>query len=197
MNGKSRLPVFLLVIFTVFWVFVAINPYNRWVWLVENVLTVLLIGFLILAYQKFHFSNTSYVLLFLYLVFHTIGSYYTYTNMPLFNWLKDMFDLSRNHYDRLVHFFFGLAFYFPVYEFATRKLKLKGWESFLLPFLVIISFKAIYEILEYLAVIATHSTIIGTSFLGMQGDQWDAQKDIMFGITGAVISMVVCRLGKK
>lgn len=197
MRKINRLPVVLLIIFTVFWVVAAINPYNRWVWLAENVLTVLLLGFLIATYKKFRFSNTSYVLLCLYLVFHTIGSYYTYTNMPLFNWFRDIFDLSRNHYDRLVHFFFGLAFYFPVYEFATRKLRLKGWERYLLPFLVIISFKAIYEIIEYLAVIATHSTIIGTSFLGMQGDQWDAQKDIMFGIAGAVISMVVCRLRRK
>ncbi|MDP3698866.1 MAG: DUF2238 domain-containing protein [Nanoarchaeota archaeon] len=197
MRKKDRVPVILIIIFAIFWLVVAINPYDRWVWLAENVLTVLLIGFLILTYKKFRFSNTSYVLLFSYLVFHTLGSYYTYTNMPLFNWLKDIFDLSRNHYDRLVHFFFGLAFYFPVYEFATQKLKLKGWERYLLPFLVIISFKAIYEIIEYLAVMVTHSSILGTSFLGMQGDQWDAQKDIMFGITGAAISMVVCRLRRK
>lgn len=196
MRKRDHIPIILLVIFILFWIILAINPYNRWVWLAENALTVLLLGFLILTYRKFSFSNSSYVLLFFYLVFHTIGSYYTYTNMPLFNWLRDIFDLSRNHYDRLVHFFFGLAFYFPVYEFATKKLKLKGWESYLLPFLVIISFKAIYEIIEYLAVIVTQSSVIGTSFLGMQGDQWDAQKDIMFGITGAVISMIVIRLKK-
>jgi len=196
MKRSERLPALLLTIFTVFWIIVAVSPYNRLVWLAENVLTVLLVGFLVFTYRKFRFSNTTYVLLFSYLVFHTIGSYYTYTNMPLFDWLKDIFDLSRNHYDRLVHFFFGLAFYFPVYEFATKRLRLKGWESYLLPFLVIISFKAIYEIIEYLAVIVTQSSIIGTSFLGMQGDQWDAQKDIMFGITGAAISMTVCRLRK-
>ncbi|MEK6809078.1 MAG: DUF2238 domain-containing protein, partial [Nanoarchaeota archaeon] len=139
--GKDRLPAILLAIFAVFWVLVAINPYNRAVWVAENTLTILFIIFLITTYRKFRFSNTSYVLLFSFLVFHTIGSYYTYTNMPLFNLLQNMFDLSRNHYDRLVHFFFGLSFYFPVYEFGTRKLKLKGWGSYLLPFLVIISFK--------------------------------------------------------
>ncbi len=197
MKKGDRLPVILLVVFTIFWIFAAINPYHRLVWLTENVLTILFIGFLVLTYRKFRFSNTSYVLLFLYLLFHTIGSHYTYTNMPLFNWIKDIFDLSRNHYDRLVHFFFGLAFYFPIYEFTTKKLKLKGWKSYLLPFLVIISFKAIYEIFEFLAVIATSSSVIGGSFLGMQGDQWDAQKDIMFGISGAAISMVICRLRKS
>src|SRR3989344_461478 len=194
MTGKDKLPTVLLAVFTVFFIVAAINPYNRLVWLAESTLTVLLIGFLALTYRKFRFSNTSYLLLFSFLVLHTIGSHYTYTNMPLFTWLQGMFDLSRNHYDRLVHFFFGLAFYFPIYEFGTKKLKLNHWESYLLPFLVIISFKAIYEILEYLAVIIMHSSVIGSSFLGMQGDQWDAQKDIMFGITGAAISMVICRL---
>ncbi len=197
MRKSDRLPVILLIIFTIFWIVAAINPYNRLVWLTENALTVLFIGFLTLTYKKFRFSNTSYVLLFLYMIFHTIGSYYTYTNMPLFNWIKDYFDLSRNHYDRLVHFFFGLAFYFPIYEFTTKKLRLRGWESYFLPFLVIISFKAIYEIFEFLAVIVAHSSVIGGSFLGMQGDQWDAQKDIMFGISGAAISMVICRLRKR
>ncbi|MDO8511471.1 MAG: DUF2238 domain-containing protein [Nanoarchaeota archaeon] len=194
MTGKDRLPTILLTVYFLLWLVLAINPYDRMVWLAENTLSVIFIGFLIVTYRKFRFSNTSYVLLFSFLVLHTIGSHYTYTNMPLFAWLQDRFDLSRNHYDRLVHFFFGLAFYFPIYEFGTKKLKLKHWESYLLPFLVIISFKAIYEILEYLAVIATHSSVIGTSFLGMQGDPWDAQKDIMFGITGAAISMVICRL---
>lgn len=192
MKKSDCLPLILLLIFSIFWLIIAVNPYDRWVWLAENVLTVLLIGFLMLTYKKFRFSNTTYVLMFLYLVFHTIGSYYTYTNMPLFYWLRDMFDLSRNHYDRLVHFFFGLAFYFPVYEYASKELKLKGWVRYLLPFLVIISFKAMYEIIEYLAVIVTQSSVMGTSFLGMQGDPWDAQKDIMFGMSGGVISMIVC-----
>ena len=194
MAGKDRLPTILLIVYSILWLVLAINPYDRMVWLAENTLTVLFIGFLILTYRKFRFSNTSYVLLFSFLVLHTIGSHYTYTNMPLLTWLQNMFDLSRNHYDRLVHFFFGLAFYFPIYELGTRKLKLKHWESYLLPFLVIISFKTIYELLEYLIVIVMHSSVIGSSFLGMQGDQWDAQKDIMFGITGAAISMVTCRL---
>ena len=114
MAGKDRLPTILLIVYSILWLVLAINPYDRMVWLVENTLTILLIGFLILTYRKFRFSDTSYLLLFCFLVLHTIGSHYTYTNMPLFAWLQDRFDLSRNHYDRLVNFFFGLAFYFPI-----------------------------------------------------------------------------------
>ena len=114
--------------------------------------------------------------------------------MPVFKWIQAMFDFSRNHYDRVVHFLFGLIFYFPIYEIVTRKLKMKGWMSYLLPFLIVVSFKTIYEILEYLAVIFTNNLAFSDSFLGMQGDYWDAQKDIMFGMAGATISMLICRL---
>ena len=182
--------------FIIFWLFIAVNPYDRFTWVIENILSVLLVIFLTATYRRFRFSNTTYILLFSFLILHTIGSYYTYTNMPIFKWIQTMFDFSRNHYDRVVHFLFGLVFYFPVYEIITKKLKIKGWLSYLLPLLLIISFKTIYEILEYLTVIFTHNVTFSDSFLGMQGDQWDAQKDIMWGIAGAVVSTVICRLRK-
>src|SRR3989344_251319 len=196
MKKNDRLPVILLVTFVIFWLVIAISPYDRFTWVIENILSVLFVLLLIVTYNKFRFSNTTYVLLFSFLILHTIGSYYTYTNMPFFKWIQAMFDFSRNHYDRVVHFLFGLIFYFPVYEIVTRKLKIKGWMSYLLPFLIIISFKTIYEILEYLAVIFTNNLAFSDSFLGMQGDYWDAQKDIMFGMAGATISMLICRLSK-
>lgn len=191
---KDRLPLVLLIIFTVFWLIMAINPYDRFTWFMENILSVLLILLLIITYTKFRFSNATYILLFLFLILHTIGSYYTYTHMPIFKWIQETFDFSRNHYDRVVHFLFGLVFYFPLYEFGTKKLKLQGWMSYLLPFLLIVSFKAIYEMLEYLAVIFTDNVNFGDSFLGMQGDYWDTQKDIMVGMVGAVMSGIVCWL---
>ena len=197
MKKKDLFPAALLVIFTVFWVLLAFTPSSRTVWLAENVLTILLVGFLITTYQRFRFSNTSYLLIFVFLILHTLVSYYTYTKMPLFEWLRTSYDLSRNHYDRLVHFFFGLTFYFPLREFVSRKLKINCIWSYLIPFLIIVSFKAIYEILEYLAVVVSHDTIIGTSFLGMQGDQWDAQNDVLAGTLGAGLSWVWLRIKNK
>ncbi len=198
MKKSDHFPIILLFIFSIFWLVVAINPYDRFTWFMENILSVLFVLLLIVTYRLFRFSNTTYVLLFLFLILHTIGSYYTYTNMPLFKWIQSMFDLSRNHYDRIVHFLFGLIFYFPLYEIITRKLKIQGWMSYLLPFLLIVSFKAIYEILEYLAVIIfTNNLSFADSFLGMQGDYWDAQKDIMWGMAGAVMSGLVCWLRRK
>ena len=194
MKKSDRLPVILLVIFAIFWLVIAISPYDRFTWIIENILSVLFVLLLIVTYEKFRFSNITYLFLFSFLILHTLGSYYTYTNMPVFKWIQAIFDFSRNHYDRVVHFLFGLIFYFPIYEIVTRKLKMKGWMSYLLPFLIVVSFKTIYEILEYLAVIFTNNLAFSDSFLGMQGDYWDAQKDIMFGMAGATISMLICRL---
>jgi len=197
MKQQDRFPFFLLLVFILFWIILAVNPYSRFDWFLENILTFLFVPVLIITYKKFRFSNLSYVLLFLFMVLHTIGSYYTYTYMPLFSWLQNLFDLSRNYYDRVVHFLFGLIFYFPVYEIVTQKLKIKGWVSYMLPLSIIVSFKTMYEILEYLAVIVTQSAQVSDQFLGMQGDIWDAQKDILVGIIGAVVSMVVCRVRKN
>src|SRR3989338_272851 len=196
MKGKDKLPLTLLIVFIIFWLFIAIKPYDRFTWFIENILTFLFVPLLVITYKKFRFSNFTYILLFLFMILHTLGSYYTYTNMSIFNWLQALLELTRNHYDRVVHFLFGLIFYFPIYEIVTKKLKIQGWMSYLLPFLIIISFKTIYEILEYLAVIFTNNLAFSDSFLGMQGDYWDAQKDIMFGMAGATISMLICRLRK-
>lgn len=194
LRKKDFLPAMLLVIFSVFWAVLAINPVNRTIWLVENILSVLGIIFLVFTYRKFRFSNTSYILLFFFMILHTIGSYYTYSKMPLFELFKELFDFSRNHYDRLIHFLFGAVFYVPLREFVSRKLNINHVWSYLIPFLIIVSFKAIYEIIEYFAVIVAHDTIFGAGFLGMQGDQWDAQNDILAGTLGAGASWAVSKI---
>ncbi|MEK6863074.1 MAG: DUF2238 domain-containing protein [Nanoarchaeota archaeon] len=197
LKKKDFLPIILLGIFSIFWAVLAVNPANRLVWLAENFLSVLGIIFLVFTYRKFRFSNTSYILLFVFMVLHTIGSYYTYSKMPLFEWLRELFDLSRNHYDRLVHFLFGAVFYFPLREFVSRKLNINHIWSYLIPFLIIVSFKAIYEIIEYLAVVVTNDNRFGSGFLGMQGDQWDAQNDILAGTLGAGTSWVVSKISHR
>ncbi len=198
LKKKDFLPIILLGIFSVFWAVLAVNPVNRVVWLAENFLSVLGVIFLVFTYRKFRFSNTSYILLFVFMMLHTIGSYYTYSKMPLFELFTELFDLSRNHYDRLIHFLFGAVFYVPLREFVSRKLNINHIWSYLIPFLIIVSFKAIYEIIEYLAVVVTNDNMFGSGFLGMQGDQWDAQNDILAGTLGAGTSWAVSKMyGKK
>ena len=188
---KENYPKVLLILFTIFWIIVAIAPKYRGVWIAENILSVLFIIFLILTYNKFRFSNFTYSMLFLFLVLHTIGSYYSYAEMPLFNLIKELFNLSRNHYDRVIHFLFGLIFFFPVYEFIHKKLKIKLSWAFLLAFFVIVALKGIFEVIEWLLVIVTRGNVtIVTNYLGMQGDPWDAQKDMFVGMIGSILSWI-------
>ena len=188
---KKNYPKLLLVLFSIIWVVLAISPHYRQVWLAENVLTVLFVFLLIITYNKFKFSNLSYTLFFIFLVLHTIGNHYTYTEMPLFDLIKDWFGLSRNHYDRVVHFLFGFLFYIPSYEFISKKLKIKGFWGLLLAFFFVTALKGIYEVIEYCWLVITKGDIIGTHFLGMQGDQWDAQKDMSLGMIGSLIAGII------
>lgn len=194
---KDNYPKILFGLFLLLWIFLAISPKYRGVWVVENVLSVLFITFLIITYKKFRFSNLSYTLFFIFFVLHTLGSHFTYTNMPLFNWIKDLFDLSRNHYDRLVHFLFGLMFFIPCYEFISEKLKIKYFWGYLLAFLAITALKGIYEVVEFAYVLITRNEIIGAYFLGMQGDQWDAQKDLAWGLFGSAAAWFILWLKTK
>src|SRR3989344_8469789 len=186
---KENYPKILLGLFFIFWIIIAISPKYRNVWFYENILTVLFIGFLVLTYKKFRFSNFTYSVLFFFMILHTIGSYYSYAEMPLFDLIKSLLGLSRNNYDRIVHFLFGLIFFFPIYEFISRKFNIKGSWGFLFVFLIIAALKGIFEIIEWLYVLITRSdAIIVANYLGEQGDLWDAQKDMFVGIIGSIIS---------
>lgn len=191
MKKQDYYPAILLGIFLIIWVLLALSPNYRSIWLDENILSVGLVVLLVATYHKFRFSNFSYTLLFFFLVLHTIGSHYTYAEMPLFDAVKETFDLSRNHYDRVVHFLFGIVFYFPIYEFLSRKLNVKGWWKYFLPFMLIIALKGIYEVLEVGYHLVRESKLVENNFLGMQGDTWDAQKDMFLGMIGAGISWLV------
>tara|TARA_Y100000296_G_scaffold83104_1_gene113324 strand:+ start:402 stop:1010 length:609 start_codon:yes stop_codon:yes gene_type:complete len=195
--NKDNYPKVLLVLFFIIWLGLAINPFYRNVWIAENILTVFFIGLLILTYNKFRFSNLSYTLLFLFMILHTIGGHYSYTEMPLFDSIKDEFNLERNHYDRVAHFLFGLIFFVPLYELVAKKFKIQGHWGFLFVFLIISSLKGIFEVLEYGYILVTENEIININYLGMQGDLWDAQKDIFLGMMGSIISWFFMGLKRK
>ena len=123
-----------------FIVFFLINWINSYVgntdtanWILENTLVFIFLGFLIFTYKKFIFSDLSYLLICIYLCLHVYGSKYTYAENPFGYWLKDAFDLSRNHYDRIVHFSFGFLLAYPMREMFLKWLKFPSWVAWTLP----------------------------------------------------------------
>jgi putative membrane protein len=165
-------------------------------WLLENTLSFIFVGFIIITFKKHQFSDLSYLLICIYLCLHVYGSKYTYAENPFGYWLKDTLHLSRNHYDRIVHFCFGFLLAYPMREMFLKWLKYPRWVAWLLPIEITLSISAFYELIEW-AVADLFFREHGDAYLGTQGDIWDAQKDIFVAFCGAIIATTIVSLVKK
>lgn len=186
--NNQKLFLHYTIILIVFLIITGINPVSRTIWILENSLIVLTGIILFVTRKKFSFSQLSYALIFIFLILGTIGSHYTYEKVPIEN-LKNILGTERNPHDRIVHFSFGLLLYLPFLELFRRNAKIKkGFWLYFVPLMIIIAFGAIYEILEWAAAVNADPTN-ASAFLGMQGDAWDAQKDMLMNSLGAVCAM--------
>ncbi|MEO5957091.1 MAG: DUF2238 domain-containing protein, partial [Nitrospiraceae bacterium] len=149
-----------------------------------------LVGVLVLTYRRFQFSVTSYCVIGLFLTLHTIGAHYTYAEVPFGFWLKDLFNLSRNPFDRIAHFSYGLLLVYPLRELLIRLAGVRGLWSSYLSVSGILAQSGFFEVVE--AVVASGvSPELGSTYLGTQGDEWDAQKDMAAALAGALLTMCV------
>lgn len=178
----------LLLWLVVLWVITAINPLYPRDWLLENLLVFIYAILLTATYRRFAFSNLSYGLFTLFLSLHLVGAHYTYAETPFGFWLQALFDLERNHYDRIVHFSFGLLIAYPMREILLRKSGVSRAWSYFITVNCIMAFSAFYEVMEIVAAMIV-SPELGDAYLGTQGDEWDAQKDALLAFTGSVIAM--------
>lgn len=189
-GGSRRLLLGLLLAYGLFWTWLAIAPVDRRDWLLENLLSLTLVTVLVLTYRRFQFSLNSYCLVGLFLTLHAIGAHYTYAEVPFGFWLKDLFSLNRNPFDRITHFSYGLLLLYPLRELLVRLAGVRGvWSSYL-SVSGILAQSGFFEVAE--AVVATLvSPELGSTYLGTQGDEWDAQKDMAAALTGALVATCV------
>ncbi len=188
---RRNRPLQLLLLWLLgLWVVTAIAPFNRHDWLLENLLVFIYGAILIATYRRFAFSNLSYALFGVFLSLHLVGAHYTYSETPLGFWLQDALDLSRNHYDRIVHFSFGLLIAYPFRELLLRAAGVHRAWSYLLVVTVVLGFSGFYEALEGIVAMIV-SPELGSAYLGTQGDEWDAQKDTALACAGSIIAMAV------
>jgi len=189
MNYKTKYyPHILAITFFIFFIILGINPVHRDVWIVEVVPVIAVYLLLVFTYNKFIFSNTSYTLMMLWLVWHTIGGHYTFANVP-FDFITDLFNFERNHFDRIGHLVIGFYAY-PMAEFLTRKKYTNTIVASLFGLFFIMSVAAGYEIIEW-AYAVVDGGDAGIEFLGSQGDIWDAQKDMLADTLGAIVSLTL------
>jgi putative membrane protein len=110
--------------------------------------------------------------------------------------MKPWLHTDRNMYDRVVHFSFGLLMSYPLQEWLMRKVGVRGGWRYLLPVEAILSFSAIYEMMEAGAAMVL-SPERGEEFVGMQGDMWDSQEDMFMAGMGAVVAMVLLAIARR
>jgi putative membrane protein len=188
----------LATLFAIEFVVLAIEPVSRSTWVLENLLVVALVGLLAATYRSFRLSRISYTLIFAFLVVHEFGAHYSYSLVPYDDWCRrflgfspdQVFGFERNHYDRFIHFSYGLLFAYPIREVFLRVVNVRGFWGYALPLDVTMSTSMIYELIEW-GVAVTFGGELGHAYLGTQGDVWDAHKDMAFASLGALVSMGV------
>jgi len=168
----------------------AYHPDTIFDFFLENGCVAIGLAFLVLTYRKLPLSDLSYVIILVYLSLHEWGAHYKYSDVPLGEWMKPWLHTQRNMYDRVAHFSFGLLISYPLQEFFMRKVGVRSGWRYVLPVEAILSFSAIYEILEAgAAMVLTPER--GEEFVGMQGDMWDSQEDMLMAGLGSVAAMII------
>jgi putative membrane protein len=175
-NQDWRYPAILLASFCLLWIGLAIAPLYRQDWLLE----------------------------FVFFALHELGAHYTYSLVPYDAWftgltghsLNAMLGFERNHYDRLIHFLYGLLVTPAAVELFARYGRYPRTWAALFPLLFVASHSVIYELIEWGAAMVFGGDL-GQAYLGTQGDIWDAQKDMALAMLGAIVSITVLGLARR
>jgi putative membrane protein len=183
----------LQLAFLAIFVMLGWQPVDRQTWLIENSLVLVGAGCVWFARHRFYWSPSSWAQVVLFLCLHQLGTHYTYPQVPYDHALVTLTGLSidqafgwqRNQYDRFVHLCYGLLWALPLREILTRQCALKGAWASLMAWSLVLSTSMLYELMEWLG--GSNS-----SFVGAQGDFWDAQKDMAIATVGSLV-VLVCR----
>jgi putative membrane protein len=188
----------LAVLLAALWVPLAFHPFDRADWWLENALLFLGVTLLAVSHRVFPLSKVSYTMLFVFFCLHTIGAHYTYAEVPYDEaWrqltghsLNEALGWERNNFDRVVHFSYGLLLAYPIREVFLRIANVRGFWGYFLPLDLTMSSSMLFELIEWGAVLVVGGEL-GQAYLGTQGDEWDAHKDMALASLGALISMGV------
>jgi len=173
----------------------AINPKYREDWLLENILVFIVFPLVVWMDHKHRYTLTSIIFLLIFASLHSLGSHFTYAEMEYFDTITQFFGFERNHFDRVVHFLFGLLVFRILFEMTTAGITHIKKALFFV-FILIIAVSALYEILEWLAMIVFHPEL-GIAFMGTQGDIWDGHKDTVAAMIGASVNLFFYKSYKK
>lgn len=188
--ASNRLLLGITGVYSAIWIIAAIAPLDRFDWFLENLLVFALIAILAAIDRHYRLSAPSYVLLLLFLSLHAMGSHYTYSEAPVGYWMQDLFGFTRNHFDRVVHFSYGLLASMPIHDLIMRTAHVRPGAAYVFTFAAVMTFSASYEIIEWVTAEIV-SPEAAMAYLGTQGDVFDAQKDSVLAGAGSVLGILI------
>jgi putative membrane protein len=186
----------LAALFGLWWAALAIHPLHRSIWIMENALNIAGVVLLTVFHRRLLFSRVSYTLMFVFMCLHQVGAHYSYSEVPYDAWFQNLTGRTfnsivgweRNNFDRVVHFSYGLLLAYPVREVFLRVVNVRGFWGYFLPLDLTMSTSMLYELAEW-GTSVVFGGGLGQAYLGTQGDEWDAHKDMALASLGALIAM--------
>ena len=179
-----------LIVFFATLIWSGIEPKDYMTWVLEVLPAV--VGFAVLAAtrRRFPLTTLAYALILAHCIILMVGGHYTYAEVPLFDWIRNGFDLERNNYDKLGHFMQGFVPAIVAREILVRKAIVagRGWMSFIIV-CICLAISALYELIEWWVAILSDEA--AEAFLGTQGYIWDTQSDMMYAMVGAITALVM------
>jgi putative membrane protein len=196
-NSVSRFHIVLLVSLAGVLVWSAIKPHDYFTWFLEVLPALLAVGIFAFLYYRFRFTNLVYTIVWLHCIVLMVGAKYTYAEVPLFDYFKEVFGWTRNNYDKVGHLMQGFSPALIAREVFIRQniVNGNGWTYFM-AVAVPLAFSGFYEFVEWWVAVATGDS--AEAFLGTQGYQWDTQTDMFMCLVGSILSLIIfSRLQEK
>lgn len=179
----------MLVVFFGTLIWTIINPKEGFTCFLEIIPALIGLVILVLTFKRFRFTNFTYFFILIHCIILFIGGHYTYAEVPLFDWIKEVFDQSRNNYDKVGHFAQGFVPALIIRELFIRKnvISNKSFFNFIIVS-ICLAISAAYEWIEWAVSLMTGEG--GDAFLGSQGYIWDTQSDMLYATIGAICALV-------
>lgn len=177
--------VFLLVL-----AWSAIQPFDRFIWWLEVSPALIAAGVLLSTRRRFPLTPLTYSLILLHTIILLVGGHYTYAEVPLFDWLAEVFNWQRNNYDKVGHFAQGLVPAMVAREILLRNRVVNGpiWLGSIIV-CISLAISALYELVEWWVALLTGTA--AEAFLATQGYVWDTQSDMAWALFGAVVAVLL------
>ena len=183
--------IWLFIYFTIF-IWSSINPKDYFTWFLEVFPAMIALIVLALTYRKFRLTPLVYSLILIHCIILMVGGHYTYAQVPLFDFFKELLNQDRNNYDKIGHLAQGFVPAMIAREIIIRKsiITMEAWRNFFI-ICFCLAFSAFYELIEWWVAIFTNEA--ANDFLGTQGYIWDTQSDMFWALFGSILALIILR----